>query len=70
MKQPSKAGISELSAKPADKLAACLAHGTNVGSAAYLERPDCFNACIRWHSELTTAEEETPAFRIAGARDL
>jgi hypothetical protein len=35
------------------------AHGTNVGSAAYIQNHDYFAAYARWHAELTPADKET-----------
>ena len=58
-KRQPKRGISHNSRDAADKLYACLNHGTNVGSAAYLTNPDYFNACARWHAELSPQEKET-----------
>ena len=52
-------GVSKLSREATDKLYACLNHGTNVGSATYIQNPDYFAACSRWHAELTPADQET-----------
>lgn len=58
-KRDPERGISRNSHDAADKLYACLNHGTNVGSAAYIQNPDYFAACARWHAELTPADKET-----------
>jgi hypothetical protein len=59
VKRQPKSGISQLSHSTADKLMACLNHGVNVGSAGYLQNPDYFAACARWHAELTPDQRET-----------
>ena len=52
-------GILKLSHSAADKLFACLNYGVNVGGAAYMQNPDYFAACARWHAELTPDQCET-----------
>jgi hypothetical protein len=55
----SGAGISSNSGDPADKLMAWLNHGVNVGGAAYMQAPNYFDACARWHAELTPLQRDT-----------
>ena len=38
---------------------ACLNHSVNVGGAVYLQAPNYFDACARWHAELTPDQRET-----------
>ena len=33
---------------------ACLNHGTNVGGDAYMEDPDYYATCARWHAGLVS----------------
>ena len=42
-----------------DKLFACLNHSVGVASAAYMKAPNYFDACARWHAELTPDQRET-----------
>jgi hypothetical protein len=53
------AGISKNSGDPEDKLLACLNHGVNIGGAAYMKDPNYFDACARWHAELTPLQRDT-----------
>ena len=59
MMRPERPGVSHLSRDAADKLYAALNHGTNVGSAAYIQNPDYFAACARWHADLSPDQRET-----------
>jgi hypothetical protein len=67
MKRPEKPGVSHLSRDGLDKLYATLNHGTNVGSAAYIQNPDYFAACVRWHAELTPQLQRTTSCQRGGA---
>src|SRR5262245_42302085 len=58
-KREPKRGISKLTRDAADKLMACLNHGVNVGSAAYVQDPDYYSACARWHAELSPDQRDT-----------
>ena len=58
MKRTTKAGISELSKAPADKLAACLSSAVRQ-SPDYPTHRQYFDACARWWAELTPLQRDT-----------